>query len=182
MPSGEVTPGTTSNGIPASASASTSSPPRPKINGSPPLRRTTVKPAPRPLDHHAADLFLRIRVHGFLFPDVDAFAILAGEIQQVLVGQVIVEHGIRKRQQLAAFPGDEIRIARTGANQINLAHDAQTRRVRFRAVHRFQNLRAALGQQLVSPARVRWTRHRCTSALRRLANDLSPVRRHHDRA
>jgi hypothetical protein len=44
-PIDEVTPGTTSNGTPASASASISSPPRPNTNGSPPLRRTTVRPA-----------------------------------------------------------------------------------------------------------------------------------------
>ena len=36
-----VTPGTTSNGMPAARSASASSPPRPNTNGSPPLRRTT---------------------------------------------------------------------------------------------------------------------------------------------
>ena len=40
-----VMPGTTSNGTPAAASASASSPPRPKTNGSPPFRRTTVAPA-----------------------------------------------------------------------------------------------------------------------------------------
>jgi hypothetical protein len=38
------TPGTTSMGIPASAQALASSPPRPKTNGSPPLSLTTVKP------------------------------------------------------------------------------------------------------------------------------------------
>jgi len=40
-----VIPGTTSNGMPASRSASASSPPRPNTNGSPPLRRTTRLPA-----------------------------------------------------------------------------------------------------------------------------------------
>src|SRR5439155_135333 len=40
----ELTPGTTSNGIPACASASASSPPLPKTNGSPPLSRTTRRP------------------------------------------------------------------------------------------------------------------------------------------
>ena len=39
-----VMPGTTSNGTPAAASASASSPPRPNTNGSPPLSRTTVAP------------------------------------------------------------------------------------------------------------------------------------------
>ncbi len=42
-----VMPGTTSNGMPASARASASSPPRPNTNGSPPLSRTT-DPARRP--------------------------------------------------------------------------------------------------------------------------------------
>ena len=37
-----VTPGTTSNAIPAARSASASSPPRPNTNGSPPFSRTTV--------------------------------------------------------------------------------------------------------------------------------------------
>ncbi len=40
-----VTPGTTSNSIPADARASASSPPRPKTNGSPPFNRTTTLPA-----------------------------------------------------------------------------------------------------------------------------------------
>ena len=40
-----VMPGTTSNGTPAAISASASSPPRPNTNGSPPFRRTTVRPA-----------------------------------------------------------------------------------------------------------------------------------------
>src|SRR4028118_244997 len=38
-------PGTTSKGRPAASSASASSPPRPKTNGSPPLRRTTARPS-----------------------------------------------------------------------------------------------------------------------------------------
>ena len=41
----DVMPGTTSNGMPAAASASASSPPRPNTNGSPPFNRTTERPA-----------------------------------------------------------------------------------------------------------------------------------------
>ena len=44
-PKADVTPGTTSQATPASASASTSSPPRPKRKGSPPLSRTTTADA-----------------------------------------------------------------------------------------------------------------------------------------
>ena len=40
-----VTPGTMVTGTPASTQASTSSPPRPKTYGSPPLSRTTNRPA-----------------------------------------------------------------------------------------------------------------------------------------
>ena len=43
-PSAEVTPGTTSKGIPSRFSASISSPPRPNMNGSPPLSRATRRP------------------------------------------------------------------------------------------------------------------------------------------
>ena len=41
----EDTPGTTSNGTPADASSSASSPPRPNTYGSPPFRRTTRLPS-----------------------------------------------------------------------------------------------------------------------------------------
>ena len=41
----DVIPGATSKGTPALASVSTSSPPLPNTNGSPPLRRTTVLPS-----------------------------------------------------------------------------------------------------------------------------------------
>ena len=44
-PFSDVTPGITRNGTPALCSASISSVPRPKMNGSPPLRRTTLRPS-----------------------------------------------------------------------------------------------------------------------------------------
>jgi len=43
-PVAAVIPGTTSKAIPARASASASSPPRPKMNGSPPFNRTMRLP------------------------------------------------------------------------------------------------------------------------------------------
>ena len=54
----ELTPGMTSNGMPASTSASASSPPRPSTNGSPPFRRTTSWPAAGLADHQAVDRLL----------------------------------------------------------------------------------------------------------------------------
>ena len=53
------TPGTTSNGMPARASASASSPPRPNTYGSPHLSRTTVQAAARVLDQQAVQHVLR---------------------------------------------------------------------------------------------------------------------------
>ena len=41
----DVTPGTTSKGIPAAAQTLISSPPRPNTRGSPPFNRTTIRPA-----------------------------------------------------------------------------------------------------------------------------------------
>ena len=52
----DVTPGTTSNGTPAARSASASSPPRPKTNGSPPLSRTTTAWPVRPCSTSGASI------------------------------------------------------------------------------------------------------------------------------
>ena len=55
-------PGTTSQSIPACASASASSPPRPKMNGSPPFSRTTHGQPAAKLDQQRVDLLLGERV------------------------------------------------------------------------------------------------------------------------
>ena len=52
------TPGTTSNSMPASASAIASSPPRPNTNGSPPFRRTTSNPSRASVIEQLVDLVL----------------------------------------------------------------------------------------------------------------------------
>ena len=54
------TPGTTLTSMPAALQASASSLPRPKTNGSPPLSRTTVRPAPRVLHQQRVDLGLGV--------------------------------------------------------------------------------------------------------------------------
>ncbi len=62
-----VTPGTTSNGMPAAVSASASSAPRPNTNGSPPLSRTTRLPCSARPHHQAIDgLLLDARAPGAL--------------------------------------------------------------------------------------------------------------------
>jgi hypothetical protein len=61
-------------------------------------------------------------VYRFLLADVYALAIRRREIEQVLVDEIVVENGIGRREEFAAFPSDEIRIAWPCPDQINFAH------------------------------------------------------------
>ncbi len=69
-----VTPGTTSNGTPAARQRIASSPPRPNRYGSPPLTRTTLRPASASVDEQLVDLVLRHRVVAGGLADVDELA------------------------------------------------------------------------------------------------------------
>ena len=128
-----------------------------------------VEAAPRAIDHHGADFFLRKRVHRFLFADVNAFAILGREIEQVFVGEVIVEDRIGDREQLAAFPGDEVGIAGAGADEIDLVHASRSRLGRRRREFLFHR----------RPGSVRRANGRATQGLRPvhvfLANNLRAI-------
>jgi len=65
-------PGTTSNAMPWAASACISSPPRPKMNGSPPLSRTTCLALACQPHQQGVDLFLPHGVFVAPFPGKDA--------------------------------------------------------------------------------------------------------------
>src|SRR4029077_17234936 len=80
--------------------------------------------APSSLDHHPADLFLRIGMHGFLLSDVNVLAILAGKFEQMLVGEIVVQHRIGDGEQLAALPSNQVGVAGPRSHPINLAHAA----------------------------------------------------------
>src|SRR5215467_4241498 len=101
MPSGVVTPGTISKAMPASAKASASSPPRPKMNGSPPLSRTTVRPR-RARSMSMADFLLRVGVARFLLSDVNALGVGRGKIEQGRIREVVVEYGVGTLEDRAA--------------------------------------------------------------------------------
>ena len=88
---------------PASASASASSPPRPKINGSPPFSRTTFRPRLAALDQQRADLFLRKRVVRFLLADVDAFGGAGARSSSSQLAQVVVEDRVGLFEQAFAL-------------------------------------------------------------------------------
>ena len=74
------TPGTTSTTMPASSAARTSSMPRPKRNGSPPLRRTTRRPAGVVGDHQLLDAPL-VGAAALALADVDRAVRRAGQCQ-----------------------------------------------------------------------------------------------------
>ena len=94
-----VTPGTTTNGMPASRQAMASSPPRPNTNGSPPLSRTTIKPLLRPVDDQRVDLGLIQPVLLRLLARVDQFGVGAGFAQQFRRREPVVDHHVGAAQQ-----------------------------------------------------------------------------------
>ena len=136
MPSGVLTPGTTSKGMPASASASASSPPRPKMNGSPPLSRTTVRPRrARSISRRRISSW-QYGMVGLLLAHVEPLGGGRRQIEQRGRGQVIVEDAVGERQNFAAFQGEEVGIAGTGAHQVDLAHEQYAARAAVRAAWR----------------------------------------------
>ena len=120
--------------MPASASASASSPPRPKMNGSPPLRRTTVSPRRRAVDQHGADLVLRDGVRRPFLADIDALGVRRGEVEQRVGGEVVVEDDVGLGEDAAAFDGQEVGVARAGADEVDLSSRRLDRRT-VRPVH-----------------------------------------------
>ncbi len=81
-----------------------------------------VPTSARALDHHLADLFLRKRVCRFFLADVNALGMFRREIEQRFGSEMIVQNGVRDREQLAAFPGNQVGIARSASDQVDLVH------------------------------------------------------------
>ncbi len=82
--------------------ACSSSPPRPKINGSPPFRRTTVLPAFAGINQHLVGVVLRHRVLACAFADADLLRIATDQLAHAIGDQVVVEHHVRILQNLQA--------------------------------------------------------------------------------
>ena len=108
-------------GNPVAARASISSPPRPNMNGSPPLRRSTRLPCAGELDQQRADLLLRQFVIVGLLADIDALSLPPHQIQHAFVGEPVVEHDIGLLHQAKGAERQEVGIARPRADQIDLA-------------------------------------------------------------
>ena len=95
----DETPGTTSKGMPAAASASASSPPRPKTNGSPHLSRTIALATPRRLHEQALDGPLGHARLPRALPHVEAVRPRC-ELQHLAVGERVIENEVGLGQPL----------------------------------------------------------------------------------
>ena len=105
--------------MPAAASASASSPPRPKTNGSPPFRRTTRQAAPRALEQQLGDDRLLDPLAAAVLADQDALRLRRRVVEQPRAGQVVVDHDVGARQAAHAVERDQPRRARPRADQIH---------------------------------------------------------------
>ena len=107
-----VMPGTTSTGTPAARSAAISSPPRPNTNGSPPLRRTTCRPAARLAQQDGVDLGLARRGPARRLADHDALGVAARAIQDRRRHQPVGDDDVGLLQGAHRLEGQQIGIAR----------------------------------------------------------------------
>ena len=102
--------------MPAAASASASSPPRPNTNGSPPLRRTTCCPRAGGANHQPVDELL---------PDLRAARALAdehalrrrGQRERRRIDQRVVEHEIGVGEAVGRLPRQQVGVAWPGADE-----------------------------------------------------------------
>ncbi len=67
------------------------------------------------------DAFLRQRMVGLLFADVDALGVGGGESQQRFARQVIEENDVSRFQNAAAFEREQLGIARPRADEVDIA-------------------------------------------------------------
>ena len=116
-----VIPGTTSTGTPSAISSCASSPPRPKTNGSPPLSRTTDRPGARVLEQQRVRRLLRDLLAAADLADVDDDRVLARLAQRLERDEPVVQHDVGAAQQLEGPRGEQPRIARPGADEVDRA-------------------------------------------------------------
>ena len=112
-------PGTISNGTPAAWRAATSSPPRAKTNGSPPLSRTTVLPRLPPLHQQGVDLRLGQAGPAGGLPDADPLGAGRRQVEEAGHRQPVVDHDVGPGQHLGSPHGDQPGVAGTGPDEID---------------------------------------------------------------
>ena len=116
-----VMPGTISSGMPAATRASTSSAARANTAGSPALSRTTVRPARASRNESGVDFLLREDPAAAMAPQAHQLGPWAGVLEDLRIDQVVVEHDVGPGQAVATAEGEQSRIARAGADQIDAA-------------------------------------------------------------
>ena len=151
QPSAADTPGTTWNLRPASASASSSSPPRPKTNGSPPLSRQTRLPDLHEAHEQPIELLLRDRRPARRLADADELGVAARVLQELGAHEPVVEHDVGGREQLAAADRDQVDAAGARADEIRLAAPRYVvaAPARERALERALGLGVAAGERVL---------------------------------
>ena len=110
-------PGTTSKGMPALSSAAISSPARPKIMGSPDLRRTTRLPALARLDHQGVDVVLPAGGAMAGLADQQAPGLAPGEVEDLGRHEVVEQDHVGRAQRPHRLEGEQLRVAGAGADQ-----------------------------------------------------------------
>jgi hypothetical protein len=113
----ELMPGTISNGTPAAASSAASSPPRPKIIGSP-LEADHAAAGLGFLDDERIDLILRHRVILRALADVDLATLRLCPLEQFGIDEGIVNEHVGALDEFLGTERDEADVTRSGANEI----------------------------------------------------------------
>ncbi len=113
----EVMPGTTETSTPARRQAWTSSPPRPKTYGSPPLRRTTAQAPEGAVDEDRVDLGLRHGVVRRALADVDDLDVGRQPVEQCRRAEPVGDDDVGRGQGLEPGERDEPGVARTAPDE-----------------------------------------------------------------
>ena len=120
-------PGTTSNGMPASSRAWASSPPRPNTNGSPPLRRTTRRPA-RASSTSSVEISSCGTGRPGRLPTSISSAVGGTSAEHAVADERVVHDDVGGGQQARRLDRQQVRVAGPGPDQRDRAIMPRRRR------------------------------------------------------
>ena len=89
------------------------------MNGSPPFRRSTRLPLLRQRDHHGVEFGLRHRMAVALFAYVDALRLFSDQFHYGGRDQPVVQHDVRLLHQAQGAERQQVRVARSSADQVD---------------------------------------------------------------
>ena len=120
-PSAAVTPGITSNSMPARRKASISSPARPNSNGSPFLRRATILSSRARLTIQFINFSLRNSLHAAALSHIHDPRRWRKHTQDFVRHQIIVQHQVRGLQHAPRFARQQLRVTGTSSHEIDFS-------------------------------------------------------------